>query len=195
MKKISLILVLCILVSCMPVYANADSHAEITKENLLIQTLKAKGLDTYIVKIRAFIVLLTELNPEEKKLILKHPIQAYKVYKVAKVAEAKTIEFYGKSEWSDNSDAFRHCLWNALMAKSIGTSCAQRWATAYEFESMGIDKDMDLYNNQVGRNLDVADQPIGRIVALVKQQIKQGACKRIVDGKLVPTNGEGMTEN
>ncbi|RLK62423.1 hypothetical protein D3H64_09885 [Atopobacter sp. AH10] len=50
----------------------------------------------------------------ERKLAIAHPVQAVKVYNASKTATAKTIEVYGHNGWQDNSDAFRHCLWNAL---------------------------------------------------------------------------------
>ena len=51
------------------------------------------------------------LNPDEKELALKHPLQAIKVYDCASKATNATIEYYGTNGWQDNSDAFRHCCW------------------------------------------------------------------------------------
>lgn len=132
------------------------------------------------------------LNPAERKLALKHPVQAVKVYNAGNTATSKTIEVYVKNGWQDNSDAFRHCLWNALMKQSIGLSAAEQWATAHEYNSSGIDKTMDLHNNRVGRSINVSGKSLSSIVSVVKSKVRNGYCKRIVKGKLVSTNGYGM---
>ncbi|SES14992.1 hypothetical protein SAMN02910429_02339 [Lachnobacterium bovis] len=36
------------------------------------------------------------------------------------------------------------------MKQSIGSSAAEQWATAHEYNSSGIDKTMDLHNNRDG---------------------------------------------
>ena len=132
------------------------------------------------------------LNEEERKLALAHPVQAVKVYQAGTTATNKTIEVYGHNGWQDNSDAFRHCLWNALMKKSIGASAAETWATAHEYDSSGLDKEMDLHNNRIGRSIDVSGKTETQIVNSVKAKVRGGYCRRIVGGQLVATNGDGM---
>ena len=61
-------------------------------------------------------------NRKELSLVRKYPKEAAKVYKCSQEAIAMTILFYGESGQDDNSDAFRHCLWNALMRKEVGKS-------------------------------------------------------------------------
>lgn len=78
------------------------------------------------------------------------------------------------------------------MKQSIGKSAAEQWATAHEYESDGIDKIMDLHNNSVGRSIKVSGKSLSSIVSSVKSKIRNGYCKRIVDGSLVATNGDGM---
>lgn len=147
--------------------------------------IKPKSIGDYLTGYNS-------LNTAERGLALKHPVQAIKVYDDGKVATSKTEEVYGRNGWLDNSDAFRHCLWNALMKKSIGISAAESWATAHEYNSSGVDKQMDLYNNSIGRSINVTGQSISNIVSSVKYKVKNGNCKRVVDGMLVPTNGDGM---
>jgi outer membrane protein OmpA-like peptidoglycan-associated protein len=53
-------------------------------------------------------------------------------------------------------DAFRHCVWNCLMAQRIGASEAEKFATAHEnsgTSSIPFDNQMDLHNNATGRSL------------------------------------------
>ncbi len=132
------------------------------------------------------------LNPAEKELALKHPLQAIKVYDCASKATNATIEYYGTNGWQNNSDAFRHCCWNALMKKAMGESAAEQWATAHEYESSGLDKEMDLFNNAVGRSINVSDKNDSEIYNAVKDKVVNGDCRRIVDNELVPTNADGL---
>ena len=88
-----------------------------------------------------------EPTAEEKVLMDEHPDEAIIVYKCSKTATKYTKKYYKKNGIYDNSDAFRHCLWNALIKHDIGSSRAKEWTTAHESETPdGLDKDMDLYN-------------------------------------------------
>lgn len=44
------------------------------------------------------------------------------------------------------------------MKKAMGESAAEEWATAHEYKSSGLDKEMDLFNNAVGRSINVVDK-------------------------------------
>ena len=134
----------------------------------------------------------SSLNSTERELVLKHPIQAIKVYQCASKATDATIEYYGTNGWQDNSDAFRHCCWNALMKSAMNESDAEVWATAHEADSSGIDKEMDLFNNAVGRSIDVSGKSDSEIYEAVKEKVVNGSCRRIVDGELVATDGTGL---
>ena len=82
---------------------------------------------------------------------------------MANNAVAKTAELYGYNGLGDNTDAFRHAYWNALMTARINKGWAAAYATAHEDrntsgnESDGYSKvahkKMDLHNNKKGRNL------------------------------------------
>ena len=134
----------------------------------------------------------SSLNATERALALKHPIQALKVYQCANKATDATIAYYGINGWQDNSDAFRHCCWSALMKSAMNESDADVWATAHEADSSGIDKEMDLFNNAVGRSIDVADKSDSQIYEMVKAKIVDENCSRIVDGDLMTTNDTGL---
>lgn len=132
------------------------------------------------------------LNKAEKELLLQHPLQAIQVFNCANKATDITVEYYGSSGWQDNSDAFRHCIWNALMKKAIGESAAEAWATAHEDEASGIDKEMDLFNNIVGRGISVSGKSDSQIAEAVKGKVSGGSCRRIVNDKLVETDSTGL---
>lgn len=174
------------------VAANPDS-TEAEQDAHLIQFIQNGGLHgATTFGIGDYIPGYNTLNPAERKLALKHPVQATKVYNTAKSATNYTVTTYGKNGWQDNSDAFRHCLWNALMKKAMDASAAEAWATAHEYGSSGIDKTMDLHNNRIGRSIDVSGKSEAQIVSAVKSKVRLGSCRRIVNNKLVATNGDGM---
>lgn len=161
--------------------------------NLIISFVENNGINQVTLgSIGDYLPGYSNLNSAERNLALQHPIQAVKVYNAANTSTSKTNEVYGKNGWQDNSDAFRHCLWNALMKQSIGLSEAEQWANAHEHDASGIDKTMDLHNNKVGRSIDVSGKSLSSIVNSVKSKVRNGYCRRIVKNSLVATNGDGM---
>ena len=44
------------------------------------------------------------------------------------------------------------------MKKAMGESAAEEWETEHEYKSSGLDKEMDLFNNAVGRSINVVDK-------------------------------------
>lgn len=171
---------------------NPDS-TEAEQDAHLTQFIQNGGLNraaTY--GIGDYIPGYNNLNPAERELVKKHPVQATKVFTTAQSATDYTISTYGKNGWQDNSDAFRHCLWNALMKKAMDASAAEEWATAHEYESSGLDKSMDWFNNSIGRSIDVSNKSEAQIVSAVKTKVSNGSCRRIINNKLVATNGDGM---
>ena len=129
------------------------------------------------------------LNDIERKLAIRHPIQAFRVYLAASRAEETTIRLYGSNGFQDNADAFRHCLWNALMKKSVGADAAREWANAHEAYSEGVDREMDLYNNEVGRGIAVEAFTEEQIIRVVQDLVSAGQCLRIVEGHCESTGG------
>lgn len=139
------------------------------------------------------------LNSEEKKLAVAHPLQAAKVYNASQKAESETKKHWGRNGLNDNSDAFRHCIWNMFMTIDIGAVAAEKWATAHEYNSSNsLEKTMDLYNNRIGRLNTPTPQdvytsyPIMLLPELAVQRslslTKNGSLRRIVNGKIVATN-------
>jgi hypothetical protein len=95
----------------------------------------------------------TDLTWEEMELIDRFPFKCYKIYKNSKIAETETIARMGVNRINDKSDAFRHAYWLALNAKSVGYDFAKLYGEAHESEvpsKFALEKQMDLYNNQVG---------------------------------------------
>lgn len=78
----------------------------------------------------------------------------------------------------DQNDAFRHAYWNALMVKEYGADWAADYATAHEQlpGNPAPREAMDLYNNEVGRNIAIAnpDASAEELATLVEQAVKNG---------------------
>jgi uncharacterized membrane protein YgcG len=73
-------------------------------------------------------------------------------------AKEKANELYPNSLHNGKGDAFRHCYWNALSSKFIGVNLTNQLTTAHEDKPFTYpyeqkEKDMDLYNNNIGQNI------------------------------------------
>ena len=56
---------------------------------------------------------------------------------------------------NDRADAFRHCMWSAMMTKSANAGFAKRYGDAHEYGDHGQpipERRMDLHNNTWGRD-------------------------------------------
>lgn len=174
--------------------AENPGSTEAEQDAFLVQFVEEGGLRGVrnARSVSDYIPGYNNLNSAEQKLLLKHPVQAVKVFDCANKTTDATIEYYGISGWQDNSDAFRHCCWNALMKKAMSASDAEAWATAHEADSSGVDKEMDLFNNSVGRSISVSNKSNAAIYEAVKEKVIDGSCRRIVDNQLVETNETGL---
>ncbi|MFP2929114.1 DUF6973 domain-containing protein [Pyxidicoccus sp. 3LG] len=86
-----------------------------------------------------------------------------------------------QQEWMNNDghrDAFRHAYWNALMTREFGEEWTKQFATAHEgLPGNYADREaMDLYNNQVGREIALANPNASpeELATLVQQAVTDG---------------------
>lgn len=135
------------------------------------------------------------LNSQEKKLAKQSPTKAVSVYSCASTATNKTISIYGRNGYQDNTDAFRHGYWNILMVKKIGKSWAEKWANAHEYTSSGVDKEMDLRNNKIGRDSYVSGKSDSQLSSIIVSKVNTGKMWRIIGGQLTKTSGGRNYEN
>ncbi|XXF76261.1 hypothetical protein P2318_24825 [Myxococcaceae bacterium GXIMD 01537] len=84
-------------------------------------------------------------------------------------------------EWVGNDghrDAFRHAYWNALMTREFGAEWTQQFATAHEgLPGNPADREaMDLYNNDIGRQIALANPNASpeELATLVQQAVTDG---------------------
>ncbi len=187
-----------------------------TTDNLNVDLInqKAAELLTYASeankKTKRLPELYDHLNSEEKKLVALYPGHAVVVYSCSKKALSESQRIYNNNVnalTNGNGDAFRHAFWNVLMTVNfsfqqtyvdvnVGANIAKLFADAHESESSGLPKEMDLYNNMVGRNI-ARNQFDGTwfpsessLSNIVLSEVKNGKMKRISNGRLCATDSK-----
>jgi hypothetical protein len=98
---------------------------------------------------------VNHLTPAEKLYILRHPHHALTIKDSKETAYAETRRRFGRNGHNDQSDAFRHCFWSALLARELGKANALEFTTAHESSPSNdpAEKAMDLYNNRIGLDI------------------------------------------
>ena len=115
-------------------------------------------IDGNLKRERGIIDIWNSLTESEKKLVIKYPFDALKVNKARNIATTQTEKKFTSNGLGDRSDAFRHGIWNAEMTVLIGKEKAELFATAHvDGYSKAEHKEMDLHNNEVGRNIGEAN--------------------------------------
>lgn len=140
----------------------------------------------------SYTVFGMNLNPSELMLVSLFPSDAAKAYGDAVAAGSAAESLYQSyTLYQGNGDAFRHTYWNGLMGLDIGRLQAQAFADAHEAQTPeGIDKTMDLNNNQTGRNLSKYCTRT-TLQSNVINYVNNGWLHRIVDGVLTVTDSSG----
>ena len=94
------------------------------------------------------------LTGSEISLMIQYPFYVPSWIKASNTALSKTNELYSKTSDGSIANAFLHAYWNVLMVKKMNVSLAKKFATAHEDYNNNptIHKDMDLFNNNVGRD-------------------------------------------
>ncbi len=99
------------------------------------------------------------------KLALPHLAYLWPTYRATKTCMRLSTDYFGKKHYQNGqANAFRHALWNVLIAKYCTTSTkamarALHWAKKITdwheetFFGKELPMKMDYHNNEVGRNL------------------------------------------
>lgn len=97
------------------------------------------------------------LTVAEKNLVSKFPKEALLVYDAKCEANNSTRRIFKISGHNDESDAFRHCIWSALLTKELGEETANKFLDAHEASGLQPEdeKIMDGYNNKMGVNVSL----------------------------------------
>ncbi|MEB8861375.1 hypothetical protein P4H06_34685, partial [Bacillus cereus] len=141
------------------------------------------------------------LTDAEVDLAKKNPFEFVTYGACSVLAKTTSEKYYTNSTlYQGNGDAFRHSFWNAALAKElgaikgrdVGVARAKVWTDAHEQYSNGVDKEMDLYNNEVGRTIAYNNYSwsINQYSSHIRNEVANGSMVRIVEDKLVRTNGD-----
>ena len=156
--------------------------------------ISTKGIGDYLANS------YNKLNDAEKALAKKYPSDLAAYYSCSKIATNSTNDRYSSGKYLGNGDAYRHALWNALLicrfyelGKGNADFCTERtklWTTAHEeikyadrsYEDMSKqqfekDKEMDLFNNKIGR-------VVGRAYYNNQAKAKQKIGERVDSGDM-----------
>jgi hypothetical protein len=119
------------------------------------------------------------LNFAEKRYLQRHPEDVFTLKRARDEAYAETFNLFGKNGHNDESDAFRHCYWAALLAKEIGFVRAIDFTTAHEFGDFNSyrERDMDLHNNAIGLRIGRTGVANLLLRAQCLKALKQGKLK------------------
>jgi hypothetical protein len=92
----------------------------------------------------------SRLTPAEKTYFALNPTHLVIVKLAAETATKETVKRFGHNGRNDDSDAFRHCFWSALLARDLGGFNAKWYTDAHEAIPNNTDIAMDTHNNGVG---------------------------------------------
>ncbi len=166
-----------------------------------------------------FLDSYNKLSLAEQKWVRRHPIAAFRTHELATTARQLATDHKNDSDLDGDlsggmADAFKHTLWMALTAQKIGFSKALSLGKAHEdgnraeFENNpdrngGLMQDkmmseMDLYNNNIGARIgaDHPDADTTEIIALVKEAIQSGQCRKLrkKNHKFLDSQGQPINE-
>ena len=134
----------------------------------------------------------SDLCDAEIDFIIDHPFATISFYNASNKAIETSEEYYLDGFYLGNADAFRHSYWNALMVKAHGYDLAKGFADAHEErpDATGIDKEMDLYNNEQGRQygLQYGSLNDDALAQKILSKVSFGNMKRVVNEELVDTS-------
>jgi len=96
--------------------------------------------------------------------------------------------YSSKEQWQGKGDALRHIVWQAMMAKKYGNTLAN---AAGQYHELGLgkrfkaadpnqsdaEKEQDLYNNTIGREIAAKATSIEDIYRLAKEAVEKGQAK------------------
>lgn len=107
------------------------------------------------------------------------------------ISVAQGKEVYGpKEEWQGKGDALRHIVWQALVAKSWNPTVANLLGQYHELPITGYlggaaldqtpqEKQQDLFNNALGRDIAAKANSIEDIYRLAKEAVDTGKAQYV----------------
>lgn len=116
-----------------------------------------------------------------------HTSLCNKASKHADTALAEAKNRWPSSLHNGKGDAFRHCYWNARMTIDFGKGTAKGFADRHEQnpDQPAIEKKMDLFNNNVGREVGEASSSYVDAVERCSYKLRHHRLRIIKNGQLV----------
>ncbi len=132
------------------------------------------------------------LTEADKNLISKFPKDALKVFESKFVAERAVARFFGDNWRNDESDAFRHFTWAALITEALGAEKARLFLNAHEQvpNQATSEKEMDQSNNDSGIKAAEILRGEGK---LTQEEIEKSALKALREKRLKVLSPRGNT--
>ena len=120
-----------------------------------------------------------KLTEAERAYLRSYPMDAPLIWQAREFALAETIRLFGRNGRNDRSDAFRHCLWSAILARDIGSFHALRFSTAHELlaTNPAAERTMDLHNNAIGLRIGASKASNARISQQCMAALNTGELK------------------
>lgn len=144
-------------------YISEHSYYTLDDLNQIVDTIDAtKVISVASTESYDYSTLLPDsenkLNAQEIEIFNSNPTWGAVVLVQADYANRMEAQLFGSNTWATNGDAFRHALWNAMGARGTSDSYMESFATAHEtgstqYDPNSIDTQMDLHNNEMGREL------------------------------------------
>jgi len=130
------------------------------------------------------VVYYVALTQDEIKLVEQKPTEALIVYIQSHVAIESTIKVLGRNLPDDESDAYRHFVWAALITKELGEETARKFLEAHETAMPYSDKGryMDLANDKAGINVALKLKNSNK---LNQKNIEAEGLRAVLSGNLV----------
>lgn len=121
----------------------------------------------------------TGKSPSEVAFCIKHPLDAFKIYKFAQKSLRLTWDNFDSPHafQDDKSDAFGHFVWSSMITNEIGSERAREFLEAHEDfpDNEPKSKAMDLFNNEKGIAFGTSNPSAA--ASFEKRAIQEGLAK------------------
>ncbi|EKU82582.1 hypothetical protein ABIB42_000835 [Massilia sp. UYP32] len=131
--------------------------------------------------IQSALALFNQLTEQERAYLRSHPHHVPVIMRAREFAQSEARRLFSISGHNDHSDAFRHCLWSAQLARDIGITKARLYTTAHESSLRNPPKEraMDLHNNSIGLNIGASKQTNEALSRRCMAALKTGQLKTL----------------
>ena len=178
-----------------------DSKNEFLRNKLMERVANEKIIISKVADfdiVETYNTYVKNLSAQEAAIIYLFPIQGVQIFQASNDAVTMSRTFFdsNQGEGQNNLDAFRHSYWNALMVKRVGYNIAQLYANAHEEEGVqsDLDREMDLYNNDQGRQIGQQYSSLDdtSLAYKVLSNVIYGKMRKIENNELIETNSAGL---